>query len=80
MDTILSIDADIKKGIKTKSLEMKKPEVSDSEKDGVNIVTPSAVIYKLRDINSELVRAWEEAFKDREYVHVSDRSLLFSLP
>lgn len=80
MDTILSIDADIKKGIKTKSLEMKKPEVSDSEKDGVSVVKPSAVIYKLRDINNELVRAWEEAFKDRENVHISQGDIFKNAP
>lgn len=69
MDTILTIDEDIKKGIKTKSIEMKKPEISMT--DGGSVVTPSAVIFKLRDINSELVRAWEDSFKDKENVHVS---------
>lgn len=69
MDTILTIDSDIKQGIKTKSIKMKKPEIS--EKDGSSVATPSAVIYKLRDINTELVRAWEDAFKERENVHVS---------
>lgn len=78
MDTILTIDSDIKQGIKTKSIKMKKPEIS--EKDGGSVATPSAVIYKLRDINTELVRAWEDAFKERENVHISQGDIFKNAP
>ena len=68
MDGILSIESDLKVGIKCKDIKLNKPDVGVSKTE----LTPDpvGVTYKLRDINKELVAAWTKEFKGYERVIV----------
>nr|XP_054752868.1 uncharacterized protein LOC129258656 [Lytechinus pictus] len=73
MDGILSLDStDIKTGIKRKDILLNKPQVDQTTSPKIEVkAAPAGVMYKLRDINKELVQSWKEIFKGCDQVEVS---------
>ncbi|XP_038059240.1 uncharacterized protein LOC119730426 [Patiria miniata] len=78
MDGILSDNSDLKVGIKHKDIKIKKPALEDSTQ---NLAPePLGVVYKLRDINKELVEAWTKEFDGYERVNISEGDIFKNAP
>ncbi|XP_071478727.1 uncharacterized protein [Diadema antillarum] len=82
MDGILSLDSsDIKTGIKRKDILIKKPQVDQTNSPKIEVkAAPAGVMFKLRDINKDLVQAWKEVFKGCDHVEVSEGDIFKNAP